>query len=108
MMRPHGRHDPISRAWRKYASCDRQAWRRREPQAAKECSMRLFVGSLALTTTEAELRQVFTPYGEITSVRIMTDRETGRSRGFGFVEMPGATAAQAALDGPNGRSVGGR
>ena len=70
--------------------------------------MRLFVGSLALTTTEAELRQVFTPYGEITSVRIMTDRETGRSRGFGFVEMPDATAAQAAIDGLNGRSLGGR
>ena len=45
--------------------------------------MRIFVGSLALTTTEEELAQLFHPYGEITSVRIMTDRETGRSRGFG-------------------------
>ena len=70
--------------------------------------MRLFVGSLALTTTEAELAQVFHPYGEITSVRIMTDRETGRSRGFGFIEMPDATQAQAAIAGLNGRSLGGR
>ena len=70
--------------------------------------MRLFVGSLALTTTEEELAQLFHPYGEITSVRIMTDRETGRSRGFGFVEMPDATQAQAAMDALNGRSLGGR
>ena len=70
--------------------------------------MRLFVGSLALTITEVELRQVFTPYGEVTSVHILTDRETGRSRGFGFVEMPDARTAQAAMDGLNGRSLGGR
>jgi RNA recognition motif-containing protein len=70
--------------------------------------MRIFVGSLALTTTEEELAQLFHPYGEITSVRIMTDRETGRSRGFGFVEMPRATAAQAAIEGLNGRSLDGR
>ena len=70
--------------------------------------MRLFVGSLALITTEAELAQVFHPYEEITSVRIMTDRETGRSRGFGFVEMPDTTQAQAAMAGLNGRSLGGR
>ena len=70
--------------------------------------MRIFVGSLALTTTEEELAQLFHPYGEITSVRIMTDRETGRSRGFGFVEMLRATAAQAAIEGLNGRSLDGR
>ena len=70
--------------------------------------MRLFVGNLALTTTEAELRQVFTSYGEITSVHMLTDRETGRSRGFGCVEMPDAAAAQAAMAGLNGRSLGGR
>ena len=70
--------------------------------------MRLFVGSLALTTTEAELRQVFTPYGHVERVHILTDRETGRSRGFGFIEMPDATQAQAAIAGLNGRSLGGR
>jgi RNA recognition motif-containing protein len=70
--------------------------------------MRIFVGSLALTTTEAELRQLFTDYGHVERVQILTDRETGRSRGFGFVEMPEATAAQAAIEGLNGRSLEGR
>ena len=70
--------------------------------------MNIFVGSLALTTTEAELRQLFTPYGHVERVQILTDRETGRSRGFGFVEMPDATAAQAAIEGLNGRSLAGR
>ena len=72
------------------------------------CFMNIFVGSLALTTTEAELREVFTPYGRVERVHILQDRETGRSRGFGFVEMPNASQAQAAIDGLNGRSLGGR
>jgi cold-inducible RNA-binding protein len=70
--------------------------------------MRIFVGSLALTTTEAELLQVFTPYGRVERVQILQDRETGRSRGFGFVEMPNTAEAQAAIAGLNGRSLGGR
>jgi len=70
--------------------------------------MRIFVGNLDWGTTEAELAQFFHPYGEITSVQINTDRYTGRSRGFGFVEMPDATQAQAAIDGLNGTSLGGR
>ncbi len=70
--------------------------------------MRIFVGSLALTTTEAELRQVFTHYGSVERVQILQERETGRSRGFGFVEMPDATEAQAAIAGLNGRELGGR
>ena len=72
------------------------------------CFMNIFVGSLALTTTETELREVFTPYGRVERVHILQDRETGRSRGFGFVEMPDASQAQAAIDGLNGRSLGGR
>ena len=70
--------------------------------------MRIFVGSLAFTTTEAELRQLFTHYGRVERVQILQDRETGRSRGFGFIEMPDATAAQAAIAGLNGRSLEGR
>jgi cold-inducible RNA-binding protein len=70
--------------------------------------MRIFVGSLALTTTEAELRQVCTHYGRVERVQILQDRETGRSRGFGFVEMPNTAEAQAAIAGLNGRSLGGR
>ena len=50
--------------------------------------MRLFVGNFAFTTTQAELRQMFEAYGTVEQVRIITDPETGRSRGFGFVEMP--------------------
>ena len=70
--------------------------------------MRIFVGSLALTTTEAELRQAFTHYGSVERVQIITDRETGRSRGFAFVDMPNTAEAQAAIDGLNGRTLGGR
>ena len=69
--------------------------------------MRIFVGGLALTITEAELRQVFTPYGRVASVQILQERETGRSRGFGFVEMPSASEAQAAIEGLNGRALEG-
>ena len=70
--------------------------------------MNIFVGNLAFTTTEEELAELFHPYGEIASIRMMTDRDTGRSRGLGFVEMPDATAAQAAIDELNGTSLGGR
>ena len=59
--------------------------------------MNIFVGNLAFTTTEQDLRQLFEPYGTVETVRIMTDRETGRSRGFGFVEMPDGHAAHSAM-----------
>jgi RNA recognition motif-containing protein len=70
--------------------------------------MRIFGGNLAWGTTEEELARLFAPYGSVDRAQIVTDRETGRSRGFGFVEMPDATAAQAALAGLNGTSLGGR
>jgi cold-inducible RNA-binding protein len=70
--------------------------------------MNIFVGNLAFTTTEEELAELFHPYGEIASIRRMTDRDTGRSRGFGFVEMPDATEARAAIAGLNGTALGGR
>src|SRR5207237_10163590 len=70
--------------------------------------MRIFVGNLAYMTTEEDLAQLFHPYGEIGRVQIITDRDTGRSRGFGFVEMPSAPEAQAAIDGLNGTALGGR
>jgi RNA recognition motif-containing protein len=68
----------------------------------------IFVGNLTWTTTEDDLAQLFESYGSVESARIATDRDTGRSRGFGFVEMPNATEAQAAIEGLNGTSVGGR
>jgi RNA recognition motif-containing protein len=61
----------------------------------------LYVGNLPFNTTEADLRQLFEQHGSVDSVNVITDRETGRSRGFGFVEMDGesADAAMKALDG---------
>ena len=70
--------------------------------------MNIFVGNLAFTTTEQDLRQLFEPYGTVETIRMMTDRETGRSRGFGFVEMPDNRAAQTALDALNSTSLAGR
>ena len=70
--------------------------------------MNIFVGNLNWSTTEDELHHLFDGYGTVDSVWIMTDRETGRSRGFGFVEMPNASEAQAAIDGLNGMELGGR
>ena len=62
----------------------------------------IFVGNLPFTATEQGLRQLFEPYGTVETARIMTDRETGRSRGFGFVEMPDSHAARSAIDALNG------
>jgi RNA recognition motif-containing protein len=70
--------------------------------------MRLFVGNLPFATTKAELSQVFAFYGVVASVLIVLGGATGRSRGFGFVEMPDPTEAQAAIDGLQGATLGGR
>ena len=70
--------------------------------------MNIFIGNLAFTATEAEVRQLFEAYGAVERVQIITDRETGRPRGFGFVEMPDTTEAQAAIAGLQGTAVKGR
>jgi cold-inducible RNA-binding protein len=70
--------------------------------------MRIFIGNLDWAITEDELEQLFEPYGIVNRTQIITDRETRRSRGFGFVEMPDSTEARAALAGLNGTSLGGR
>ena len=70
--------------------------------------MTIFVGNLRWSITEEELSQLFETYGVVTSVRLATDRETGRARGFGFVEMPDADEAQAAIMGLHGTAVEGR
>ena len=77
------------------------------PCSGESC-VNIFVGNLAFTATEQDLRQLFEPYGTVDTVRIMHDRETGRSRGFGFVEMPDTRAAQTAMDALNGTSLAGR
>ena len=70
--------------------------------------MNIFVGNLAFTTTEDDLAQLFEPFGTVSQARIATDRETGRSRGFGFVEMPNDAEAEAAIEELHGATIGGR
>ena len=68
----------------------------------------LYVGNLSYDTTEDTLRTLFGEYGEIESVRVITDRYTGRPRGFAFVEMAAEETAQAAIEALNGKMVDGR
>lgn len=68
----------------------------------------IFVGNLDFNTGEEELRQLFEAYGQVDRVSIMTDRETGRSRGFGFVEMTNAEDGEKAIAALNGNQLGGR
>ena len=68
----------------------------------------LFVGNLPFDATEDALRDLFSPYGEVQQVRIMTDRDTGRSRGFAFVEMVQDDDAVKAIETLNGKDFGGR
>ena len=68
----------------------------------------IFVGNLSFNTSEDELRQIFAPYGTVDRVSILTDRETGRSRGFGFVEMSNSEEGDKAIEALNGSQVGGR
>ena len=70
--------------------------------------MNIYVGNLSYGMSEDELRQAFSAHGEVSSVKILMDRETGRSRGFGFVEMPNQNEAEAAIAQLNGKDVGGR
>jgi cold-inducible RNA-binding protein len=69
---------------------------------------KLFVGNLPHSTTEAELRTLFEPHGVLEQVSIVTDRDTGRSRGFAFVEMKDSGEAEKAIAALNGKELGGR
>ena len=68
----------------------------------------LYVGNLPHSTTEAELRNIFETHGAVEKITLVTDRDTGRSRGFGFVEMTDASAADKAVAALNGTDLGGR
>mgnify|MGYP002683580823 FL=1 len=70
--------------------------------------MNIFVGSLPFKLQETDLREIFEEHGEVTSVKIITDKFSGRSKGFGFVEMPNDAEAQQAIDELNGAEVDGR
>jgi RNA recognition motif-containing protein len=70
--------------------------------------MDIYVGNLAYATSDEDLRGFFAAYGAVTSARVCVDRMTGRSKGFGFVEMPNKDEGQAAINAMNGREVDGR
>lgn len=70
--------------------------------------MKIYVGNLPHSTTEAELRRVFEKHGAVTSADLITDRNSGESRGFGFVDMPTIAEARAAISSMNGKDMGGR
>jgi len=70
--------------------------------------MKIYIGNLSYNTTEQELRQEFEAFGEVSSINIVTDRYTGDPRGFAFVEMSDSEVAAKAIEGLNGKEVGGR
>ncbi len=69
---------------------------------------KLYVGNLPYSFRDGDLEQAFSQYGQIASAKVMMERDTGRSKGFGFVEMGSDAEAQAAIEGLNGQQVGGR
>jgi len=69
---------------------------------------KLYVGNLPYTVRDEDLQQSFGEFGAVTSAKVMMERDTGRSKGFGFVEMGSDAEAQAAINGMNGQSLGGR
>ena len=69
---------------------------------------KLYVGNLSWGVTEDQLREMFTPYGTVQTAQVVMDRDTGRSKGFGFVEMGSEQEAQAAITGMNGQMVDNR
>ena len=71
-------------------------------------STSIYVGNLTFSVNSEELRSLFGPYGEISSVKVITDRDTGQSRGFGFVEMASREAADNAISALKGKDRGGR
>lgn len=70
--------------------------------------MNIYVGNLLFDVTEDELKELFAPFGQVTEVRLIMDKFSGKSKGFGFIEMPSKDEAQKAIDGLNGKDIKGR
>ncbi len=70
--------------------------------------MNIYVGNVKYEMTGEQLKEMFSVYGEVASARIINDRDTGRSKGFGFVEMPNDAEARAAIEATNEKEIGGR
>ena len=79
-----------------------------ETRRGNELSKKLYVGNLPFSATEADLRELFEAHGSIESINVITDRETGRPRGFAFVEMEDTESASKAMQALDGRDMGGR
>ena len=71
-------------------------------------SKKVYVGNLSYSTTSSDLEQMFAPFGKVESATVIEDRDSGRSKGFGFVEMSNDAEAQAAISALNGKEVDGR
>jgi len=83
-------------------------WRLFQSLLTRGLCVNIFVGNLAFSTTDHDLRQLFEPYGAVAEIRVIMDRDTGRSKGFGFVEMPDGTAARTAIAKLQGQEMEGR
>ena len=86
----------------------RMTWRSFIPSPIREPFVNIFVGNLAYSATDHDLRQLFEQYGVVDKVSVITDRDTGRSKGFGFIEMPDSTAAKTAIAKLQGTELAGR
>ena len=75
---------------------------------AKEIIMNIYVGNLSYSTTEDELRALFAEFGSVDSAKLIMDRDSGQSKGFGFIEMSDNSGGQQAIEGLNGRDINGR
>jgi RNA recognition motif-containing protein len=70
--------------------------------------MNIYVGNLLFDVTEGELKELFAPFGQVTEVRLIMDKFSGKSKGFGFIEMPSKEEAEKAIEGLNGKDIKGR
>ncbi len=93
-----------TRIWATVASAGARGGR----DEGRALGKKLYIGNLPYTITEGELRELFERHGTVAAVNVITDRETGRARGFAFVEFEDATGAQAAMQALDGTQVGGR
>jgi RNA recognition motif-containing protein len=87
---------------------EKQNTARRNKETGNSMSNRLYVGNLSFNTGSDAIRDAFSRFGEVTDVHLVTDRQTGQPRGFGFVTMGTGESAQAAISGMNGSSLDGR
>ena len=95
---------PVRPATTPAACCPFSGFKTQQGETVKK----LYVGNLSFDVTENQLREMFVPFGAVQTAQIITDRDTGRSKGFAFVEMGSDQQAKAAIDGMNGKLVDGR